>query len=450
MQPRPPFALAITTEHLALLVRDDAGEWDILEQEERQNHSDHQIDDYLEKLHRFSEGHAIGLFLSPELYSQEESAEDDFYAGMLADEREFTILRRDYDALCEYLLGHNLRVANFGLIEKGKFLPLRGADGLGIDEKTHSPPRKRALFFLILGFIAIILLIWLPFYHSQNAQTGRNPTGEPPQTAPITPPSNDKSHSESEPHSPLKTQAEPDSSTHLMNEESASSPQELGIDAEPAKGIEQSLQGQSHTMAENFYPPRQPRPDYLMALSNHPLSGAVIIQGTKLVKTGEDDGNAVQIIEGKPNFLIIARPSDHAEPIAPPISSPPRRDLANLLEPKPSPPPQAETPETAEPSASETDIDAANDQGNAERRGPSSGAIADLATQRDIFSFSDISIIGIFGKTNNLSAVLRRNNGKVVKLSSGDKVDGWTVAAITPTQVVLTRGIEQKTLDIPR
>ncbi len=63
----------------------------------------------------------------------------------------------------------------------------------------------------------------------------------------------------------------------------------------------------------------------------------------------------------------------------------------------------------------------------------------ETATLPDELPMKELVLIGIFGKPDSLSALLRAGDGKVLAVSPGQDTPGGRVAAIGPDEVVLAR-----------
>jgi len=80
---------------------------------------------------------------------------------------------------------------------------------------------------------------------------------------------------------------------------------------------------------------------------------------------------------------------------------------------------------------------------------PSSARVAATATIEDGIDLGDISLIGIFGKSNARRALVRSARGQIVQVKRGGRISGWTVSAIGDDVVRLQKGSQNKTLRMP-
>ena len=80
---------------------------------------------------------------------------------------------------------------------------------------------------------------------------------------------------------------------------------------------------------------------------------------------------------------------------------------------------------------------------------PSSARVSRTATIRDGIDLGDISLIGIVGKSNARKALIRTPRGKIVRVSKGGSVDGWTVSAISADNVRIRKRSQNQTLRLP-
>lgn len=58
-------------------------------------------------------------------------------------------------------------------------------------------------------------------------------------------------------------------------------------------------------------------------------------------------------------------------------------------------------------------------------------------------------LIGILGAPAGRTALLRGTDGRVQRLRPGSRIDGWTIADITETEVRLSRDGQSRTLRLP-
>lgn len=80
---------------------------------------------------------------------------------------------------------------------------------------------------------------------------------------------------------------------------------------------------------------------------------------------------------------------------------------------------------------------------------PTRASVAAEATQKNVLSMKKTSLIGVYGTAANRSALVRMRNGKIVKISVGDRVNGGKVAAIGATQVHYVKGGKNYLLRMP-
>lgn len=81
---------------------------------------------------------------------------------------------------------------------------------------------------------------------------------------------------------------------------------------------------------------------------------------------------------------------------------------------------------------------------------PSNTSVARAATEPNALNLRRINLIGIYGQPSNRSALVRLSNGRYVKVSVGDRLDGGRVAAIGESQLRYVKGGRNVTLEMPR
>ena len=63
---------------------------------------------------------------------------------------------------------------------------------------------------------------------------------------------------------------------------------------------------------------------------------------------------------------------------------------------------------------------------------------------------SRITLIGLYGTSSNRYALVRQANGRFVKVSVGDRLDGGSVAAITENELRYQKGGQIVALKMPK
>ncbi|MFT6674685.1 MAG: Tfp pilus assembly protein PilP [Sulfitobacter sp.] len=74
--------------------------------------------------------------------------------------------------------------------------------------------------------------------------------------------------------------------------------------------------------------------------------------------------------------------------------------------------------------------------------------VADLATEQ--VRLERTALIGIFGSTAAPGALLRGHNGKIERVTIGDRFGGGTVAAISEDSLILTKRGKNTVLKLPK
>jgi len=80
---------------------------------------------------------------------------------------------------------------------------------------------------------------------------------------------------------------------------------------------------------------------------------------------------------------------------------------------------------------------------------PGTATVDDLATEQNVLDLRSTVLIGIVGKSTEPSALLRRPDGTITKVSPGDKTRAGTVIAIDAGSVSLRKGRKVKVLRLP-
>ncbi|MEM6595348.1 MAG: hypothetical protein AAF672_11190 [Pseudomonadota bacterium] len=86
----------------------------------------------------------------------------------------------------------------------------------------------------------------------------------------------------------------------------------------------------------------------------------------------------------------------------------------------------------------------------AQPTGPVSRTVARAATETNAIALGRVSLVGIFGTSANRRALVRMPNGRFVKVSVGDRVDGGRVAAIGASSLQYVKGGRNLTLNMPQ
>ncbi|MCE5972690.1 hypothetical protein LZA78_04275 [Sinirhodobacter sp. WL0062] len=79
---------------------------------------------------------------------------------------------------------------------------------------------------------------------------------------------------------------------------------------------------------------------------------------------------------------------------------------------------------------------------------PTSASVAKQATLKDVINLKEINLIGVYGSSVNRRALVRLSNGKFVKVSVGDRLDGGKVTAIGSGQLTYQKGSRNYTLTL--
>lgn len=119
---------------------------------------------------------------------------------------------------------------------------------------------------------------------------------------------------------------------------------------------------------------------------------------------------------------------------------------AVLTKPKPA------APKAAPASTPTTQSSAPNRSANAPTTNPSTppANVARTATDPNEINLSKVSLLGTFGKSGAMRALVRMPNGRVVNVSVGDRVNGGRVVAIGQSELRYVKSGRNITLQMPR
>jgi hypothetical protein len=142
-----------------------------------------------------------------------------------------------------------------------------------------------------------------------------------------------------------------------------------------------------------------------------------------------------------------ARPADMARAVEAAVAA-----AARLPEPDPTPEPAPEPQPEANPDvAPELLAEAEADEPEAAMPDvPTRASVAKQATMANVLNMSKLSLIGIYGTPSNRHAMVRQANGRYVKVSIGDRIDGGRVAAITESELRYQKGGRMVVLEMPQ
>jgi hypothetical protein len=99
--------------------------------------------------------------------------------------------------------------------------------------------------------------------------------------------------------------------------------------------------------------------------------------------------------------------------------------------------------EAAETGAEEVEVAAAAPSGDVPR------SVAEAATMENVMALREINLIGVYGTPNDRRALVRMENGRYLRVSVGDSLDGGRVAAISDTALSYVRRGRTITIEIP-
>jgi Tfp pilus assembly protein PilP len=129
-----------------------------------------------------------------------------------------------------------------------------------------------------------------------------------------------------------------------------------------------------------------------------------------------------------------ARPNDMNEAVAAAVA-------AAIRLPDPEPPEVLDevTPETEE----EPEV------ASSAPRIPATANVAKQATLRNAINLKEMNLIGVYGTSADRYALVRNPNGRYIKVSVGDRLDGGRVAAITTSELRYEKRGRMVVLELP-
>ena len=81
---------------------------------------------------------------------------------------------------------------------------------------------------------------------------------------------------------------------------------------------------------------------------------------------------------------------------------------------------------------------------------PSNASVARQATIENAIRLNRINLVGVYGAPSNRRALVRLSSGRYLKLKVGDRIDGGTVARISETELLYTKGRRTLSLSLPK
>ena len=81
--------------------------------------------------------------------------------------------------------------------------------------------------------------------------------------------------------------------------------------------------------------------------------------------------------------------------------------------------------------------------------GPTGGSVAQAATLESAINLREVNLIGIYGGSNDRRALVRLGNGRYLRVTVGDRLDGGRVTAISAEALSYTKRGRSITLDVP-
>ena len=75
--------------------------------------------------------------------------------------------------------------------------------------------------------------------------------------------------------------------------------------------------------------------------------------------------------------------------------------------------------------------------------------VAQIATTENALNMRRVNLIGVYGRPNDRSALVRLSNGRYIKVEQGDRLDGGSVAAISESELRYVKSGRNITLQMP-
>lgn len=141
-------------------------------------------------------------------------------------------------------------------------------------------------------------------------------------------------------------------------------------------------------------------------------------------KTSVEQALALAIASEPEPVVVAAAPAPAPAPVAAPApqkaAPAPQRTVASA----PEPAVELDEPEPTMPT----------------RNMPTSASVAKQATEQNALALREMNLIGVYGASGNRRALVRMPNGRFVKVSVGDRLDGGKVTAIGDGQLTYQKG----------
>jgi type IV pilus biogenesis protein PilP len=81
--------------------------------------------------------------------------------------------------------------------------------------------------------------------------------------------------------------------------------------------------------------------------------------------------------------------------------------------------------------------------------GPTAGSVAQAATLDNAINLREVNLIGIYGGSGDRRALIRMSNGRYLRVTVGDRLDGGRVTAISASSLSYTKRGRPITLQVP-
>lgn len=134
-----------------------------------------------------------------------------------------------------------------------------------------------------------------------------------------------------------------------------------------------------------------------------------------------------------------SKPRDFSNAVAAAVAAAVAETTIRVSAPAPEPAP-APAPKQAAAAAPEPEEIDEPEPVAAAPKVPTSASVAKQATQKNVLNLGKMNLIGLYGSSNKRRALVRMPNGRFVKVSVGDRLDGGRVTGIGDSELTYQKG----------
>ena len=137
-----------------------------------------------------------------------------------------------------------------------------------------------------------------------------------------------------------------------------------------------------------------------------------------------------------------SKPRDFSNAVAAAVAAAVAETTIRVSAPAPEPAPRAapkQAAAAAAPTPEPEEIDEPEPVAVAPKV-PTSASVAKQATQKNVLNLGKMNLIGLYGSSNKRRALVRMPNGRFVKVSVGDRLDGGRVTGIGNSELTYQKG----------